>query len=62
MLSTGAFSLNGVSSVHAFTATADGFAVVGNAYCGNEIIESSEECDDGNNNDGDGCDAFCVEE
>ena len=30
--------------------------------CGNGIIEGSEECDDGNNNNGDGCDAFCRRE
>lgn len=28
--------------------------------CGNEIVEASEECDDGNLSDGDGCDAACV--
>jgi cysteine-rich repeat protein len=28
--------------------------------CGNGILESAEECDDGNNADGDGCSATCV--
>ncbi len=27
--------------------------------CGNEIIEGDEECDDGNTNNGDGCNAIC---
>jgi cysteine-rich repeat protein len=29
------------------------------AVCGNTLRESSEECDDGNTADGDGCDAVC---
>ncbi len=29
-------------------------------FCGDGIVDPSEECDDGNNIDGDGCDAFCV--
>ena len=28
--------------------------------CGNGTVEPSEECDDGNNNDGDGCSAACA--
>ena len=28
--------------------------------CGNNIVEGGENCDDGNNNDGDGCAANCV--
>lgn len=28
--------------------------------CGNGIIEGAEQCDDGNNNPGDGCDPICV--
>ncbi len=28
-------------------------------YCGNGILEEGEECDDGNNLDGDGCSAVC---
>ncbi len=28
-------------------------------FCGNEIIEDGEMCDDGNNIDGDGCSAIC---
>lgn len=30
--------------------------------CGNTILESSEECEDGNTEDGDGCSATCVVE
>ena len=30
--------------------------------CGNGIVEGDEECDDGNNDDGDGCSAECEEE
>lgn len=29
-------------------------------YCGNGIIEGEEECDDGNNENGDGCDENCM--
>ena len=29
------------------------------AICGNGVLEPSEECDDGNNDDGDGCSANC---
>src|SRR3990172_3686361 len=28
--------------------------------CGNGILEPGEECDDGNLNNGDGCDEFCL--
>lgn len=28
--------------------------------CGNTIVESGEQCDDGNSDEGDGCDAACV--
>ena len=30
--------------------------------CGDEILDEGEECDDGNNVDGDGCSANCTEE
>ncbi len=30
--------------------------------CGNDVLESGEECDDGNNVDGDGCSASCTNE
>ena len=30
--------------------------------CGDSSIEASEECDDGNTTDGDGCDSTCVAE
>lgn len=30
--------------------------------CGNTIVESAEDCDDGNTDPGDGCDATCVSE
>ncbi len=29
------------------------------AYCGNGTVEGTEQCDDGNKLDGDGCDHFC---
>ena len=29
------------------------------AYCGNDKVEGTEQCDDGNNTPGDGCDADC---
>jgi len=32
------------------------------SICGNGIVEGSEECDDGNLNDGDGCDHKCQHE
>lgn len=32
------------------------------AVCGNGIIENIEECDDGNNENGDGCSAICTNE
>ncbi len=31
----------------------------GNNYCGDGVITGAEECDDGNNADGDGCDRNC---
>ena len=36
--------------------------VYGQAVCGNSIVESPEECDDGNIVDGDGCSAICLSE
>jgi cysteine-rich repeat protein len=33
-----------------------------NASCGDNIIDSLEECDDGNNDDGDDCSAICMNE
>ena len=30
--------------------------------CGNGLTEGTEECDDGNDVDGDGCDSTCMEE
>ncbi len=32
---------------------------VGEAVCGNDVVESGEECDDGNTNNGDGCNDKC---
>ncbi|MEZ4448944.1 MAG: DUF4215 domain-containing protein [Nannocystaceae bacterium] len=32
------------------------------ANCGNGVVEGDEECDDGNNDNGDGCDANCKSE
>ncbi|MFH1787587.1 MAG: DUF4215 domain-containing protein [archaeon] len=31
-------------------------------FCGDHIIEGTEECDDGNNIDGDGCSSSCLDE
>ncbi|MDX2090501.1 MAG: DUF4215 domain-containing protein [Kofleriaceae bacterium] len=31
-------------------------------YCGNGFLEGAEQCDDGNNNSGDGCTASCIRE
>ncbi len=28
--------------------------------CGNDVLEQGEECDDGNNDGGDGCDENCM--
>lgn len=33
--------------------------VVGKGQCGNSVIDSGEDCDDGNTKDGDGCGADC---
>lgn len=35
------------------------FAGCGGAVCGNGKLEEGEQCDDTNNNDGDGCNAVC---
>jgi cysteine-rich repeat protein len=32
------------------------------AACGNGVVETGEECDDGNTDDGDGCSAACITE
>jgi MYXO-CTERM domain-containing protein len=34
----------------------------GGAFCGNGTLDDSEECDDGNVTDGDGCSATCTNE
>jgi len=34
-------------------------AAIRNAICGNNIIETNEECDDGNTNNSDGCSSVC---
>jgi uncharacterized repeat protein (TIGR01451 family) len=36
--------------------------IPGCTICGNGIVEGDEECDDGNNDNGDGCDENCVVE
>jgi len=41
-------------------ATGTGVITLQQPVCGNGILEPGEECDDGNNSDGDGCDANCV--
>jgi cysteine-rich repeat protein len=35
-------------------------ACIDNSYCGNSIPEISEQCEDGNSINGDGCDANCI--
>jgi hypothetical protein len=38
----------------------DGFVDEGcNLNCGNKILDLGEDCDDGNNENGDGCDSYC---
>ncbi len=37
-------------------------ACVAPPECGNEVVDVGEECDDGNNDNGDGCDASCGNE
>lgn len=34
----------------------------GGSVCGNSIVETGEQCDDGNTNDGDGCSSTCQNE
>lgn len=47
-----------------FTAASLVLAPASNAFaatdCGNGVFDSDEECDDGDNVNGDGCDEFCV--
>ena len=40
----------------------DPVACTENQACGDEYISSVEECEDDNFDDGDGCDASCIEE
>lgn len=42
-----------------FAWIAAGLSIV-NPYCGDGVLDTNEECDDGNNIDGDGCQANCV--
>lgn len=42
------------------TATVDSSGAPLEPICGNEIVETGELCDDGNNDDGDGCSADCL--
>ncbi len=44
------------------TALAENIVGWASARCGNMMVEGDEECDDGNNEDGDGCSAACLEE
>ena len=30
------------------------------SYCGDGVVDDDEDCDDGNNTDGDGCQATCL--
>jgi len=34
--------------------------VVDDGFCGDAIVDPGEECDDGNNRNGDGCDSICL--
>jgi large repetitive protein len=34
----------------------------GSGYCGDSKVDAREQCDDGNNIDGDGCSASCLTE
>ena len=38
----------------------DAIVVISNSVCGNGDTESPEQCDDGNTNNGDGCDSSCM--
>ncbi|HIA01289.1 MAG TPA: hypothetical protein EYN66_05180, partial [Myxococcales bacterium] len=40
----------------------DTYILVRRAICGNGNIEGGEQCDDGNDDDGDGCSATCINE
>ena len=46
----------------AIAGKADELNVQPGAICGNSILETFENCDDGNTADGDGCSASCLEE
>ncbi|MBU0466652.1 MAG: hypothetical protein KJ718_02750 [Nanoarchaeota archaeon] len=58
------------STYYEFTAGADGGVIGGGSsgggglveLCGNGIINTGEECDDGNTEDGDGCSSICEDE
>lgn len=43
------------------TPGSDGATTVPNPVCGNGVLEDPEQCDDGNTDPGDGCDADCTE-
>jgi cysteine-rich repeat protein len=48
------FELDGVTSVRTFTISCP--------VCGDNTVEGEEQCDDGNRDVGDGCDAECAAE
>ncbi len=51
------FSGNGTALIDAYS-----MLITAESTCGDGAIESTEECDDGNTADGDGCDASCTVE
>ncbi len=59
-----AFGLDSDQGLHFGGWTIDGMCVVEvvEAICGDGQVTGDEECDDGNTDDGDGCDASCVTE
>jgi len=56
---TGAMFVLALGFGHAAGCSDDGGP---NAVCGNGIVEAGEQCDDGNNLNGDGCSGYCVDE
>ena len=50
---------SGTPAVRLSNATADVLATLLATECGNNLVEPGEACDDGNNDDGDGCSADC---